>query len=349
MTTPDQTADRTRDVVDDVRSMLEKWIASPDYDSRDIVAKAIEFTTSRLVEEIETLRRDVNYWKVEAEGERAKVARRDAKLTAAQEENARLREALNIAEKALRPFYDAVFNDNGDITVEGPYDYEEAIAGYFACKKIRAALSADKPAGGRESVEGPKWRVGFDETEVKGDLPTYGISRYENGKEVHGNQINVYGDPKLRDRLLEFLNSTETSATARRGRVSPADREESMTIDDKGLVERCELTGNPVGTDTRAVGAPPCECPSCRSALFADMPAGGREPVAMQVKSEIGSPAWFAEQERITGTCAWCRGIGTVRTRDFHDELSTEKCPRCSGRGMVTPLAPATDLKIKEK
>ena len=41
---------------------------------------------------------------------------------------------------ALQPFHDAVFNDNGDITVNGPYDYEFAVAAYFAHRKLTAAL-----------------------------------------------------------------------------------------------------------------------------------------------------------------------------------------------------------------
>jgi len=62
--------------------------------------------------------------------------------------------ALKSAEKALRPFYDAVFNDNGDITVTGNYDYDEAIAGYFAYKKVESALSTLAP---RADVAG--WRL----------------------------------------------------------------------------------------------------------------------------------------------------------------------------------------------
>ena len=42
---------------------------------------------------------------------------------------------------ALQPFHDSVFNDNGDITVNGPYDYEFAVAAYFAHRKLTAALS----------------------------------------------------------------------------------------------------------------------------------------------------------------------------------------------------------------
>jgi len=51
-------------------------------------------------------------------------------------------EAMKIAEKALHPFYAAVFNDNGDMTVSGGYPYHEAIAGYHAYKRVRAMISA---------------------------------------------------------------------------------------------------------------------------------------------------------------------------------------------------------------
>lgn len=56
---------------------------------------------------------------------------------------------------------------------------------------------------------------------------------------------------------------------------------------------------------------------------------------AARPNPEVDSPAWRAEQERLTGVCAWCRGSGAVRTRDFHDELSTVICSRCKGRGVV--------------
>ncbi len=61
-------------------------------------------------------------------------------------------DALKSAEKALRPVYDAVFNDNGDMTVDGPHDYDEAVAGYFAYKKIERALAAIG-AGGQAVAE----------------------------------------------------------------------------------------------------------------------------------------------------------------------------------------------------
>ncbi len=53
-----------------------------------------------------------------------------------------LMDALKSAEKVLRPFFNAVFNDNGDMTVHGGYRYHEAVAGYWAYKRVRDAISA---------------------------------------------------------------------------------------------------------------------------------------------------------------------------------------------------------------
>lgn len=53
-----------------------------------------------------------------------------------------LMDALKSAEKALRPFYNAVFNDNADMTVHGGYRYHEAVTGYWAYKRVRAMISA---------------------------------------------------------------------------------------------------------------------------------------------------------------------------------------------------------------
>lgn len=56
-------------------------------------------------------------------------------------ENERLRKALESAGKALLPMADAVFNDNGDMTVQMPTPtYDECISAYFAEKRITAAL-----------------------------------------------------------------------------------------------------------------------------------------------------------------------------------------------------------------
>lgn len=35
-------------------------------------------------------------------------------------------------------------------------------------------------------------------------------------------------------------------------------------------VWRCDVTGNPVGTDTVMIGAPPCDCQGCRAAAEID-------------------------------------------------------------------------------
>lgn len=56
-------------------------------------------------------------------------------------ENERLRAALKSAGKALLPMAEAVFNDNGDITVQMPTPtYDECVSAYFAEKRINAEL-----------------------------------------------------------------------------------------------------------------------------------------------------------------------------------------------------------------
>jgi hypothetical protein len=54
---------------------------------------------------------------------------------------------------------------------------------------------------------------------------------------------------------------------------------------------RCDVTGNPVGTDTRMVGAPDCDCQGCRSAdkiegLEADLDS------AVEVAYRRGATDW---------------------------------------------------------
>lgn len=54
--------------------------------------------------------------------------------------------ALKKADEALRPLADAVYNDNGDMTVSVPLlSSEECIQGYFASKRITAALQGIPP------------------------------------------------------------------------------------------------------------------------------------------------------------------------------------------------------------
>lgn len=64
-----------------------------------------------------------------------------------------LMDALKSAEKALRPFFNAVFNDNGDMTVHGAYRYHEAVAGYWAYKRVRDAISAAPTAPTSSTVD----------------------------------------------------------------------------------------------------------------------------------------------------------------------------------------------------
>lgn len=55
----------------------------------------------------------------------------------------RLREALEKAETALMPLSNAVFNDNGVMTVTTPRPtYDDCVMAYFAVRRIRAALAS---------------------------------------------------------------------------------------------------------------------------------------------------------------------------------------------------------------
>lgn len=56
-------------------------------------------------------------------------------------------------------------------------------------------------------------------------------------------------------------------------------------------VWRCDITGNPVGTDTRMIGAPNCGCQGCRAAdkiegLEADLGS------AVEVAFKRGATEW---------------------------------------------------------
>lgn len=59
----------------------------------------------------------------------------------AEREHEKMRRALEPSQKALQPFFDRVFDDNGDLTVDmSGFSYEQIVAGYFAYKRARAAL-----------------------------------------------------------------------------------------------------------------------------------------------------------------------------------------------------------------
>jgi hypothetical protein len=64
-----------------------------------------------------------------------------------------LRKALEQAERALKPLADAVFNDNGDMTVNLPSPTsEECIAAYFVERRIAAAIRALLPESAPEDA-----------------------------------------------------------------------------------------------------------------------------------------------------------------------------------------------------
>jgi hypothetical protein len=77
---------------------------------------------------------------------------------AAEASLARMREALEKADKALKPLSDAVFNDNGDMTVTAEMPtYDECVAAYFASRKARAALSEQGGADAPSTCSHPGW------------------------------------------------------------------------------------------------------------------------------------------------------------------------------------------------
>lgn len=59
-----------------------------------------------------------------------------------------LKTALEAAMAALKPFYDSVFNDNGDMTVTGPYPHDDAVQGYWAYRRLQSF--ADRAAAKQE-------------------------------------------------------------------------------------------------------------------------------------------------------------------------------------------------------
>ena len=87
-------------------------------------------------------------WKAETQDARAALAASIEQGKAAADEAKRLRVVLEKLHKAIKPFANAVFNDNGDCTVTPCHDYDSYIAAYFAERKARAALQQTAPASG---------------------------------------------------------------------------------------------------------------------------------------------------------------------------------------------------------
>ena len=64
---------------------------------------------------------------------------------------------------------------------------------------------APKPKGIMTYVKGD------DEVKPNADMMSYGIHRLRDGKEDHGNIVEVHGDALLRDAILLYLNSRPTA------------------------------------------------------------------------------------------------------------------------------------------
>lgn len=50
---------------------------------------------------------------------------------------------------------------------------------------------------------------------------------------------------------------------------------------------RCDVTRNPVGTDTRMAGAPPCPCQGCRSAAYIERLEAALEDCVSYIAGDI--------------------------------------------------------------
>lgn len=161
LATPDQTADRTRDVADaaEYRTMLGKYVdhcePGGSVQIREDIAQKIASLLARLAEEIETLRRERDDWRKAFEKHLDARVKAEAALTAAQEENARLREALDCA---LGEFE----IDNGQI-IDDNCPHWSVVA-----RHLLTGLPTDMPAGGGEPVawqskSGPNGKWSEDE------------------------------------------------------------------------------------------------------------------------------------------------------------------------------------------
>ena len=71
----------------------------------------------------------------------------------------------------------------------------------------------------------------------------------------------------------------------------------------ESLIERpwrCDITGFPVGTDTRMIGAPPCDCQGCRAAaeLEALRSRCERMEKALELIASASTVAGMHDQDR---------------------------------------------------
>lgn len=54
-----------------------------------------------------------------------------------------------------------------------------------------------------------RYELGYDELDDGADFKTFGINVKRENDEIHYNQIRIYGDEKLRDKILNFLKLEE--------------------------------------------------------------------------------------------------------------------------------------------
>ena len=92
---------------------------------------------------------------------------------------------------------------------------------------------------------------------------------------------------------------------------------------------RCDVTGNPVGTDTRMIGAPPCDCQGCRAAdRIAVLAQQLRDETAENARNAEGFAfhAARAERERARAEAAEARLAASEQALSLcREELANER------------------------
>lgn len=62
---------------------------------------------------------------------------------------------------------------------------------------------------------------------------------------------------------------------------------------------RCDITGNPVGTDTRMIGAPPCVCQGCRAAAHIETLSTRAQAAEARIKGALLAGALAEARARV--------------------------------------------------
>jgi hypothetical protein len=113
---------------------------------------------------------------------------------------------------------------------------------------------------------------------------------------VAGWRVAIHNDYRQDGVDMTFWLMTHPTGLYLKGEAE-TDIEALMQIAGQANVWRCDVTGNPVGTDTRMIGAPPCQCQGCRAAAEIER-LQKQMPKAEQINSQWGLDSFRAEAAR---------------------------------------------------